>query len=346
MPRHDRAVVDQPGDRPAVRVGLSGHHRRRHGARRARAARRARHHAAGRGGRRLARRHAGARVGGALPRSGRRDHSDRQHARAPAAGRRVERDRAQARSPPIPTGRAATTTAPGARRTRAWAWRAWSDTSRISRPSRSATSSAGGCSSPTTSATRSPSPSSRSRATCGIRRTTFVKRFDANTYLYTSRALSYFDLARQYGGGRLATRSATCPRGRCSSPSAPTGSIRRRDPRSWPRRCAPAGKDVELHVIEAPYGHDCFLLEEARQTPMIQEFLAQARSRSSRVASWKSRAASGSTPGRFTPGSAPIRTPARARCRSFRRPATCSRTRSRRPRTSTCRSTATPTRAS
>src|SRR4051794_9597838 len=31
----------------------------------------------------------------------------------------------------------------------------------------------------------------------------FVTRFDANTYLYTSRALSYFDLARQYGGGSL-----------------------------------------------------------------------------------------------------------------------------------------------
>src|SRR5436190_23714024 len=30
---------------------------------------------------------------------------------------------------------------------------------------------------------------------------TFVKRFDANTYLYTSRALTYFDLARQYGNG-------------------------------------------------------------------------------------------------------------------------------------------------
>jgi len=26
-------------------------------------------------------------------------------------------------------------------------------------------------------------------------------------------------------------------------------------------------------VIDAPYGHDCFLLEEARQTPMIQRFL-------------------------------------------------------------------------
>jgi homoserine O-acetyltransferase len=27
-------------------------------------------------------------------------------------------------------------------------------------------------------------------------------------------------------------------------------------------------------VIEAPYGHDCFLLEEARQTPIIRSFLA------------------------------------------------------------------------
>src|ERR1700759_2233957 len=31
----------------------------------------------------------------------------------------------------------------------------------------------------------------------------FVKRFDANTYLYTSRALTYFDLARQPGDGAL-----------------------------------------------------------------------------------------------------------------------------------------------
>jgi homoserine O-acetyltransferase/O-succinyltransferase len=30
-------------------------------------------------------------------------------------------------------------------------------------------------------------------------------------------------------------------------------------------------------VIEAPYGHDCFLLEEGRQTPMIQAFLARQR---------------------------------------------------------------------
>jgi homoserine O-acetyltransferase len=37
-----------------------------------------------------------------------------------------------------------------------------------------------------------------------------------------------------------------------------------------------AGKDVSLDVIDAPYGDDCFLLEEARQTPMIQAFLARS----------------------------------------------------------------------
>ena len=37
------------------------------------------------------------------------------------------------------------------------------------------------------------------------------------------------------------------------------------------------GKEVELHVIDAPYGHDCFLLEEARQVPIIQQFLARGR---------------------------------------------------------------------
>ena len=34
------------------------------------------------------------------------------------------------------------------------------------------------------------------------------------------------------------------------------------------------GKPVDFQVIDAPYGHDCFLLEEARQTPLIRQFLS------------------------------------------------------------------------
>ncbi|MBX6389920.1 MAG: homoserine O-acetyltransferase, partial [Frankia sp.] len=103
----------------------------------------------------------------------------------------------------------------------------------------------------------------------------FVRRFDANTYLYTSRALTYFDLARQHGGGSLNRALAGV--------SARTLLIAFSSdwlyPPSGSQEIADAlrqlGKPVELHVIDAPYGHDCFLLEEARQTPIIRRFLGE-----------------------------------------------------------------------
>lgn len=104
---------------------------------------------------------------------------------------------------------------------------------------------------------------------------TFVKRFDANTYLYTSRALSYFDLARQHGGGQLthAVRHMSARTLLIAFSSdwlyPPAGS------EELAAALRAAGKELELHVIDAPYGHDCFLLEEARQTPMIQKFLVR-----------------------------------------------------------------------
>ncbi|HEX4090427.1 MAG TPA: homoserine O-acetyltransferase [Trebonia sp.] len=101
----------------------------------------------------------------------------------------------------------------------------------------------------------------------------FVKRFDANTYLYLSRALTYFDLARQYGDGSLERALAGV--------SARTLLIAFSSDWLYPPAASQdiadalgsQGKQVEFHVIEAPYGHDCFLLEEARQTPIIRHFL-------------------------------------------------------------------------
>lgn len=101
----------------------------------------------------------------------------------------------------------------------------------------------------------------------------FVRRFDANTYLTLSRALTYFDLAREHGGGSL-TRALAGVRARTlliafdSDWLYPPAASRELD-----AALRELGKPVELHVLDAPYGHDSFLLAEARQTPIIQQFL-------------------------------------------------------------------------
>jgi homoserine O-acetyltransferase len=105
----------------------------------------------------------------------------------------------------------------------------------------------------------------------------FVRRFDANTYLCMSRALTYFDLARQYGGGSLpkALRNVSARTLLIAFSSdwlyPPAGSA------DVEEALRSLGKPAEFHVIEAPYGHDCFLLEEARQIPIIRRFLAEGR---------------------------------------------------------------------
>jgi homoserine O-acetyltransferase/O-succinyltransferase len=100
----------------------------------------------------------------------------------------------------------------------------------------------------------------------------FVRRFDANTYLYTSRALTYFDLARQHGGSLTQALAEVRARTLLIAFSSdwlypPLASQEIAD------ALGRLGKPAEFHVIEAPYGHDCFLLEEARQTPIIRRFL-------------------------------------------------------------------------
>jgi homoserine O-acetyltransferase len=104
----------------------------------------------------------------------------------------------------------------------------------------------------------------------------FVKRFDANTYIYTSRALTYFDLARQYGAGSL-RRALESVQARTLLIAFSSDWLY---PPSASREIEDAlrslGKPVTCHVIDAPYGHDCFLLEEARQIPIVRGFLSGA----------------------------------------------------------------------
>jgi len=103
----------------------------------------------------------------------------------------------------------------------------------------------------------------------------FVKRFDANTYLYTSRALSYFDLAREHGDGSLETAMRNVEARTLLICFSSDWLYPPENSQALAAALKANGKPVELHIIEAPYGHDSFLLEEASQIPLIRKFLAQ-----------------------------------------------------------------------
>jgi len=101
----------------------------------------------------------------------------------------------------------------------------------------------------------------------------FAKRFDANAYLYISRALTYFDLARTYGGGSLERALARVKAATLLISFSSDWLYPSRDSAEIERALVANGKRARHEIIDASYGHDSFLLEEARMTELIREFL-------------------------------------------------------------------------
>ncbi|MHA1565294.1 MAG: alpha/beta fold hydrolase, partial [Alphaproteobacteria bacterium] len=90
----------------------------------------------------------------------------------------------------------------------------------------------------------------------------FVSRFDANSYLYITRAMDYFDLAEEHGGGVLAKVFTDTPV-RFALISFTSDWL---FPTPESRRIVHALNAVAANVsfleIETDAGHDAFLLEE------------------------------------------------------------------------------------
>ena len=100
----------------------------------------------------------------------------------------------------------------------------------------------------------------------------FTKRFDANTYLYITKALDYFDLANGHRSLVEAFRGVTARFLVISFtsdwlyPSYQSKEI--------VRALKANGGDVTYFEVESSYGHDAFLLEKDVQTELIASFLA------------------------------------------------------------------------
>jgi homoserine O-acetyltransferase/O-succinyltransferase len=104
---------------------------------------------------------------------------------------------------------------------------------------------------------------------------TFAGRFDANSYLYISRALTYFDLA-QHGGGSLERALADVSARYLLISFSSDWLYPPADAEQLEAALRANHKQVEHHLIQANYGHDSFLLAEGRQAPIIAAFLEEA----------------------------------------------------------------------
>ncbi|MHC4237053.1 MAG: homoserine O-acetyltransferase MetX [Planctomycetota bacterium] len=100
---------------------------------------------------------------------------------------------------------------------------------------------------------------------------TFIERFDANCYLYISKAMDYFDLEQEYGTLRDAFAGSRCRFLVVSFSSDWLFTPRQSE--EIVEALAEGGKDVSYCNIYSPYGHDAFLLEAQTLGELIEGFV-------------------------------------------------------------------------
>jgi homoserine O-acetyltransferase len=100
----------------------------------------------------------------------------------------------------------------------------------------------------------------------------FVDRFDANSYLYITRAMDYFDLAEEHGGmlanAFRATRARFCLVSFDTDWLYPTS-----ESRSIVHALNASGAAASFVELSSPYGHDAFLLESPELNRVVDGFL-------------------------------------------------------------------------
>jgi len=100
----------------------------------------------------------------------------------------------------------------------------------------------------------------------------FVERFDANSYLYLTRAMDYFDLAAEYDGV-LANAFKNSPTRFCVVSFTSDWLFPTSESRAIVHALNAAGARVSFAEIVTDKGHDAFLLDEPELFAIIRGFL-------------------------------------------------------------------------
>ena len=106
---------------------------------------------------------------------------------------------------------------------------------------------------------------------------TFVDRFDANSYLYITRAMDYFDLADAHGGVLANAFRGTATRF-CSISFTSDWLFPTRENRAIVHALNAAAANVSFVEVETDKGHDAFLLDEPEMFRTLSGFLQGAAS--------------------------------------------------------------------
>ena len=100
----------------------------------------------------------------------------------------------------------------------------------------------------------------------------FTDRFDANSYLYITRAMDYIDLAEEHGG-RLADAFAGCTARFCLVSFDTDWLYPTAESRIIVHALNAAAAPVSFVELSAPYGHDSFLLDVPALDRVVKGFL-------------------------------------------------------------------------
>ncbi|HTV89473.1 MAG TPA: homoserine O-acetyltransferase [Stellaceae bacterium] len=101
---------------------------------------------------------------------------------------------------------------------------------------------------------------------------TFVDRFDANSYLYITRAMDYFDLAAEHGGSLPAAFQGRQPRF-CIISFTSDWLFPTSESRALVHALNAVAANVSFVEIETDKGHDAFLLHEPELFATLRGFL-------------------------------------------------------------------------
>ena len=103
----------------------------------------------------------------------------------------------------------------------------------------------------------------------------FVERFDANSYLYVTRAMDYFDIAAEHGGS-LAKAFKGTPTRFCVISFTSDWLFPTSDSRAIVHALNAAAASVAFVEVESDKGHDAFLLEEPEMFAAARGFIDAA----------------------------------------------------------------------